>query len=106
DVLVRAARELLEGPGGGEPALREEPDPVAQGLDLAEDVRGQQDREVALLDQAPEQGEQLLDAGRVDRDRRLVEDEDRGLLDQRIRDAEALGPGARGGPRPAGGRVP
>ena len=76
-VLVRAAGELLERPGRDEPALREEPDPVAQGLDLAEDVRGQQDREVALLDQAPEQREQLLDAGRVDRDRRLVEDEDR-----------------------------
>ena len=95
DPLVRAAGELLERPGGDEAARGEEADPVAQRLDLAQDVRREQDRQVALGDEAPEQREQLLDARRVDRDRRLVEDEDRRLLDQGVGDAEALAHAAR-----------
>ena len=59
-------------------------------LDLAQDVRREQDREVALLHEPAEHREQLLHARRVDGDRRLVEDQDGGLLDQRVGDAEAL----------------
>ena len=108
--------ELLERPGGDEAAGGEEPDPVAQRLDLAQDVRREQDGQVALVDEAPEQREQLLDARRVDRDRRLVEDQDRRLLDQGVGDAQPLahaagvgvgalvGRVARGGPRGAARR--
>ena len=97
DPLVRAAGELLERPGGDEAARREEPDPVAQRLDLAQDVRREQHGQVALGDEAPEQREQLLDARRIDRDRRLVEDQDGRLLDQRVRDPEPLAHAARVG---------
>ena len=45
----------------------------------------------ALADEATEQVEDLHDAERVDRGRRLVEDQDVGLLDQRIGDARAAG---------------
>ena len=82
--------ELVERARGDELARGEEPDPVAQGLDLAQDVRREQDGEVALLHEPPEQREQLLHARRVDRDRRLVEDQDGRLLDQGVGDAEAL----------------
>ena len=51
------------------------------------------DRRIAIwrsLDEAPEELEDLGDAERVDRRGRLVEDQDVGILDQRVGDAEAL----------------
>src|SRR5689334_23107631 len=80
DDAVRAAGELVEGTGRHEAPGGEEPHPVAQGLDLAQDVRREQDGELALGDEPAKQREELLDARRVDRDRGLVEDEDRRLL--------------------------
>src|SRR5829696_8548185 len=65
DRAIRATRELLEGPRGDQPARREEPHPVAQALDLAEDVRAEEHGEVSLGDEAAEQGEQLFHAGRI-----------------------------------------
>ena len=73
-----------QAPGG------EDPDPVADRLDLGEQVAGEQDRQAPLVDQRPEEVEDLDDAERVDGGRRLVEDEDVGRLHQRVGDAEAL----------------
>ena len=44
----------------------------------------------ALADEAAEQVQHLDHAQRVDRGRRLVEDQDVGILDQRVGDAEPL----------------
>ena len=50
----------------------------------------QEDRHPAIPDERPEEVEDLAHAKRVDRGRRLVEDQDVGILDQGIGDAEPL----------------
>ena len=54
----------------------------------------------AVVDDAPQELEDLDDAERVDRGRRLVEDQDVGVLHERVGDAEALehAPRVRVGP--------
>ena len=59
-------------------------------LDLVEQVARQEDRHPALADEPAQQVEDLDDAERVDRGRRLVEDQDVGILDEGIGDAEPL----------------
>ena len=78
-------RPLPDQPTGGEDA-----DPVADRLDLVEEVARQQDRHPAFLGRDSQQVEDLRDAEGVDRRRRLVEDEDVRILDQRVGDAEPL----------------
>jgi hypothetical protein len=53
-------------------------------------VAGEEDRHAAIADEAPQQVEDLDDAERVDRRRRLVEDQDVGVFHESVRDAEAL----------------
>ena len=59
--------------------------------------------EAALVDEPAQQVEDLDHAERVDRRRRLVEDEQVGRLDQRVGDAEALAHAARVGADPVVG---
>ena len=68
-------RELVDGPDPDQPARREDPDPVADGLDLGQQVARQHDREATLVDEPAQQLEDLDHADRVDRRRRLVEDQ-------------------------------
>ena len=68
-------RQLVDRPLPDQPAGGEDPDPVADRLDLGEQVARQHDREATLVDQPPEQVEDLDHAERVDRGRRLVEDQ-------------------------------
>ena len=80
--LVRRARR--DGAAAGD-----DRDPVADELDLAEQVRVQQDRDAA----AAQLLEELADdppAGRVQGARRLVEQEEPRLADQRLGDPEPL----------------
>ena len=88
--VTELGRELVDGPDPDEAARREDPDPVADGLDLAQEVAGEHDREAALGDEPAEQVEDLDDADRVDRRGRLVEDQEVRRLDQGIGDAESL----------------
>ncbi len=83
-------RAVGHGPLPDQPAGREDPDPVADRLDLVEQVAREQDGHVPLRDQLAQQVEDLGHAERVDRGRRLVEDEDVRILDQRIGDPESL----------------
>src|SRR4051812_26107184 len=105
DLAIRAAGELVERPRGDEPSRREEPDAVAQRLDLPEDVRREEDREVALGHEPAQERKELLDARGVDRDGRLVEDQHGRLLDERVGDAQALAHAARVRVRPLVGGV-
>ena len=66
-------------------------------LDLVEQVAREQDGHVPVADERSEQIEDLGDAERVDRGRRLIEDQNVGILDERIGDAEALEHAARVG---------
>ena len=82
--------ELVHRPLPDQPAGREDADPVADVLDLVEEVAREEDRHLPLPDERPEQIEDLGDAERVDRGRRLVEDQDVRILDQGVGDAEPL----------------
>ena len=62
-------RSLPDQPAGGEDA-----DPIADRLDLGQQVARQHDRQATLVDQPAQELEDLDDAERVDRGGRLVED--------------------------------
>src|SRR6187401_2987744 len=82
--------ELGDPTLGDEAAMGEDPDPIAQLLDLAEQVARKQHGEAAVTGQGLNEVEELGHAGRVDGRRRLVEDEDLRILDEGIGDAEPL----------------
>ncbi len=88
--VAEARGQLLERALADEPARGEDADPVAHRLDLVEQVAGQQDGQAALVGQPPEQVQDLDHAERVDGRGRLVEDEQVGVLDQGVGDAQAL----------------
>src|SRR5439155_1539057 len=72
-----------------EPPPQEDRDPVADELDLAQEVRVEQDGDAA----AAKLLEQLADGAapdRIERARRLVQEQERRRADQRLRDAEPL----------------
>ena len=77
--------QLVERARGHQPAFVDDHDAVAGLGDLGQDVGREDDRVLALerLDQAPD----LDDLGRVEADRRLVEDEDLGIVDEGLGDA-------------------
>ncbi len=82
--------QLLDRSLADQLARREDPDPVADRLDLAQQVARQHDRQPTLVDQATEELEDLDDPERVDRGRRLIEDEEVGRLHERIGDPQPL----------------
>ena len=87
--------QLVHGPLPDQPSRGEDADPVAHALDLVQQVAREQDGHPALADEPAQQVEDLRDAERVDRRRRLVEDQDVGILHERIGDAEPLEHAAR-----------
>ena len=97
--------QLVDRPDPDEAARGEDPDPVADRLDLGQQVAREHDRQAALVDQPAQQVEDLDDADRVDRRRRLVEDQQVGRLDQGVGDAEPLAHAARVGVDPVVGAV-
>ena len=72
--VAEGGRQLLHRADPDEPAVGEDADPVADRLDLAEEMARQHDRQAPLVDQPAQQVEDLDHADRVDRRRRLVED--------------------------------
>ena len=98
--------ELGDGPHPDEAPVGEDPDPVAYALDLIEQVAGQENGRAPLADEPPEQLQDLGDTDRVDRGRRLVQDEDVRVLDECVGDAEALEHAPRVGVRPGCRRAP
>ena len=76
-------------PGGDELAAGDDRHAVAHELDLREQVRVQQHGHAALA-QALEQRAHVAPAGRIQRARRLVEQQQPRVADQRLREPEAL----------------
>ena len=70
--------------------LRDDRDPVADLLDLVEEVAGEEDGLAAVDGEAPDEGAHLLDTGRVEAVHRLVEDDEVGIAEQGRGDSEAL----------------
>ena len=68
--------------------LDDDDHPAADGLDLRHDVRREQDR--VPVAQLADQGADLADLDRVEAGRRLVEDQDVGVVDHRLGQADAL----------------
>ena len=85
-------------------ALREDDDAVADELDLAQEMRVQEHRDAAPA-QLLEQPAHRAAAARVERARRLVEQQQPRAADQRLRDPEPLLHALRHPPRPARPRV-
>src|SRR6266704_1758297 len=83
-----ALRELARRAIGDQPALVDDQDALAGGLDLREDVAREHNRPVApeLLDQVA----RLARLAGVETGGRLVEDEGLGLVHYRLRQAHAL----------------
>ena len=95
--IAELGGQLRDGALPDEPTGGEDPDPVAHRLDLGQQVAREHDREAAFVDELAQQVQDLDDAERVDRGRRLVEDEQVRRLDQRVGDAEPLAHAARVG---------
>ena len=90
----------MEVPGGGEPALRHHEDARAEALDLVQHVAGH-DHAASLAPESPEERNHVDALARVEAGQRLVEDEDGGIVDDRLRDLDALPHALRVGRQPA-----
>src|SRR6266540_6168907 len=89
DLDAARLRQLRGRAGGDDASVEQDRDPVADELDLAQEVRVEEDRDAAV----PEPLEQLAygaSPNRVERARRLVEEEQPRPADERLHDAEAL----------------
>ena len=80
--------EVRERPLDDEPAAGEDPDAVADPLDVGQDVRGEQDGDLAA--QRGDEVEDVAPALRVERADRLVEDRDGWAMDEGTGDPEPL----------------
>ena len=81
--------------GGGrgvpqQPAAVDDHDPVADALELAEQVGGDQDRDAELAADPPDQVEHVVAAGGVETVGGLVEQHQLGVVDQRLRELDPL----------------
>ena len=97
-------RELLRGALAHELAARDHDHALAERLDLGEDVAREEDRALAA-----EPAHQLADLDhlpRIEPDRRLVEDEDRRVAAERLREPDPLPVALRQACRSAGARPP
>jgi len=70
-------------------AIDEDPDPIADRFHVGEDVRGEQDRP-ALLAELEDEIADLLAADGIEAAHRLVQDDDPGIRDERLREREPL----------------
>ena len=71
-------------------AALEQEDPVAGPLDVAHQVRREQQADAELAARLADQREHLLAAGRVEPRRRLVEEDEHRVVDERLRELHAL----------------
>ena len=102
-----AVEEVGELALDDEPAVIEDPDPVADPLDVGEDVGREQHGRLAT--ERRDEVEDVPPALRVEGADRLVEDDDGRPMDERARRSRAAGASRpsrspRGGPRPTPGR--
>ena len=90
---ISSARRPAVGPGdrqvGHPPAAAQHDDAVAQGQDLGQLV-GDEDQAHAALGQAAQDAEQLLDLGRGEHGRGLVQDQDAGVAVEHLQDLDPL----------------
>ena len=80
--------EVVELVVDGDPAAGDDDHPAADRLDLGHDVRREQDR--VPVAQLADQVADLADLDRVEPGGRLVEDQDVGVVDQRLGQADPL----------------
>ena len=97
-----AGQQVVKRPLGDETSVVEDRDPVADPLDVGEDVGREDDGRVGP--QLGDQGEQVAPPFRVERADRLVEDQQPRPGHERLGDPEALAHAARvaGDPSPGG----
>ena len=76
-------------PDGHQPAARDDGDAAAQRLGVAEDVRAEEHRP-ALVAQLENQRADVAAAERIEPGHRLVEEDQLRVVEQRLRDADAL----------------
>src|SRR6185312_15633467 len=86
----RAARHLGYRAGRGHPTAAEDQHPGADLLHLVEQMRAQQDGDAALTRDPAHEGEHLTLTRGIEPERRLVEEDDPRLVDQRTCDSESL----------------
>ena len=89
DAQPRPPEQLVDGPLPHQLSRADDADAVADLLDLGHQVAREEDGAAALAE-APDELAHLGHAGRVEAVRRLVEDQQVRVLDQRGRDAEPL----------------
>ena len=83
-------RQHLGQPAGRhQPALGQNRDAAAQRLGVAQDVRAEEHRAAAIA-QPQDQRAHVAAAERIEPRHRLVEDHELGIVDERLRDADAL----------------
>src|SRR5688500_5534252 len=87
---VILAEQVGDGRFADDLALRDDRDPVADLLDLMEEMAGEEDGLAAVDGEASDERAHLLDAGGVEADHGLVEDDELGVAEQRRGDPEAL----------------
>jgi len=81
--------DLCEGPRRHQPSARDDRDAVAQRLGIRKNVRAEEHGAAAIA-QPQDQLTNLAAAERVEPRHRLVEEDDLGIVEQRLRDADAL----------------
>ncbi len=81
--LVLHPKQVAERALANEDSIREDPDPVADFLDLPKQMRGEQDGDSARF-QFENQVADFKRAGGIDARCRFIEDEKRRFLDQRL----------------------
>src|SRR5262245_59326641 len=97
---ARLASDLGDRALGNHPAAVEDEDPRAGLLDLTKQVGGEDDRGPTLLGDGGDQPEHLALSRGVEPEGRLVEEDDRGVVDQRPDDPQALAHAAAVGADP------
>ena len=86
----RLQGEHVGQPSGGDQASPgENRDAAAQGFRVAEHMRAEEDRP-PFVAQAKDQRPHVAPAERIEPRHRLVQDDELGIVDQRLRDADAL----------------
>ena len=96
--------ERRRRPLGDDPAAVDDPDAVGEDVRLLEVLRGEEDRDALLPREARDLRPEGAAALRVEAGRRLVEEEDRGPVDERERQVEAaLHPAGVGADAAVGG---
>ena len=89
EVGERLLRRRRRVGGAGDPAVAQNRDAVGDGEHLAQLVGDEHDR-LALIDQAADHGEEVVDLARRQHGGGLVEDQDVGLAEQRLDQLDAL----------------